>query len=159
MKLYLMRHGEALHPAVDPEMRLSPRGRQETLTMGEFFKREGVVIDAVWHSPKARALETAQAMAETLGLNPAVLQLQRELVPEGDAASTHDRINRAEKDSQFQGLLIVSHLPFLPQLTGLLTGQSSQTDFDTASAACFIFSEGVWTREWLKEPRRIQKQF
>ena len=155
MKLYLMRHGEALHPAVDPEMRLSPRGRRDTAKMGECFKREGIVIDAVWHSPKARALETAQCMADILGLDPAVLQTQKELTPEGNVECTKERIHAAQKTGHYQGLLIISHLPFLPQLTASLSGGSGRTDFETASAACFLFLDGVWTRKWLKEPARL----
>ena len=155
MKLYLMRHGEALHPAVDPEMRLSPRGRDDAAKMGEYFKREGIFIDAVWHSPKARALETAQCMAETLGLDPAILQLQREIVPEGDVARIKDCITKAEKSGDYRGLLIVSHMPFLPQLTASLTGGSGAADFNTASAACFLFLDGAWTREWFKDPARL----
>lgn len=155
MKLYLMRHGEAMHPAVDPEMRLSPQGREDTAKMGEYFKREGVLIDAVWHSPKARAMETAQCMAEILGLDPAMMQLQRELLPEGDIACTKDRINKAEKAGHFKGLLIVSHMPFLPQLTLSLAGDAGKTDFETASAACFVFSGGVLKRQWVKEPRSL----
>ena len=155
MKLYLMRHGEALHPAVDQAMRLSPRGRRDTAKMGEWFKREGVLIDAIWHSPKARAMETAQCLAGILGLDPAVLPSQKELVPEGDIECTKDRINKAETSAHYQGLLIVSHLPFLPQLTASLIGDAGRTDFDTASAACFIFLKGAWTREWFKEPVRL----
>jgi len=155
VKLYLMRHGEALHPAVDPEMRLSPQGREDAAKMGEYFKREDVQIDAVWHSPKARAMETAQCVAAVLGLNPAILELQRELVPEGDVARTKERITKAEKSGGYRGLLIVSHMPFLPQLTASLTSQSSGFDFNTASAACFLFSAGAWTREWFKDPSRL----
>jgi len=155
VKLYLMRHGEALHPAVDPEMRLSPRGRQDAAKMGEYFKHEGLLIDAVWHSPKARAIETAQCVAGILGLSPSMLQLQKELVPEGDVAGTKGRIIKAEKAGEYRGLLIVSHMPFLPQLAASLTGHSAAADFDTASAACFFLLEGMWTREWFKDPARL----
>ena len=155
MELYLMRHGDALHPSVDPEMRLSPRGRCDAVKMGEYLKSIGAVIDAVWYSPKARALETAQCVAGALGLDRAVLQVHRELVPEGDVLGTKDQINKAQQSGHFQGLLIVSHMPFLPQLTGSLTGNSSGTDFDTASAACFSFFESVWMREWFQEPARL----
>jgi phosphohistidine phosphatase len=155
VKLILMRHGEALHPAVDPQMRLSPRGQRDAVKMGEYLKSIGLVIDAVWHSPKARALETAQTVASALGLDPAILQQHPELVPEGDVVGTKDRIEWVRKAGVCQGLLIVSHMPFLPQLTARLTGDVSGTDFDTASAACFLFLDGVWTREWFQEPARL----
>lgn len=154
MKLYLMRHGEALHPAMDPQMHLSPRGTADVTRMGGHLRALSIRVDAVWHSPKQRAMQTAQLVAEALGFEAAHLNMYPDLEPEGDVESAKARID-ALAQSGCQGLLIVSHMPFLPKLTLALAGPSGYTDFDTAQAAFFLFSKGLWTREWSQEPSRI----
>ena len=154
MKLYLMRHGEALHPSIDPEMHLSPRGRAEVVKMAGYLKRPEAAIDAIWHSPKARAVETAQTVAEVMGFDPKRLHTQVDLVPEAGAEAAKARIEAAQQ-SGVRGLLIISHMPFLPKLTAALAGPSNQTDFETAGAACFTWKNGLWEREWSSAPARL----
>lgn len=154
MKLYLMRHGEAVHPAVDSRVPLSERGRGEVLSTAQQLKKKHAVIDGIWHSPKTRAAETAALMAEALQLDDQMLASQPELEPEGPAAAVAQKINALETSGRYAGLLIVSHMPFLPHLNAVLTGVRRETGFDTAALICLSRHNGAWQAEWAVDPQQ-----
>jgi len=155
LKVYLMRHGEALHPAVDPEMRLSERGLNDARRMGDYLMSLRQPIDSVWHSPKARARQTAQCVAEAIQFDAAGLELRRDITPEGDSELVFNSIESARESGRLRGLLIVSHMPFLPQLAGKLTGGSARADFETASVMALSAAGGVWELQWFKAPAQL----
>ena len=150
-----MRHGQAVHPAVDPKMPLSERGREEVLKSAAHLKESHAVLDAIWHSPKQRALETAQLMAAALGVDPEKLEVQKELVPESTDDGPRQKIEAAARSGRWNGLLIVSHMPFLPRLAAALTGGlSGNVEFETAGILCMNQDQeqGPWRIEWSKNP-------
>jgi len=153
MKLYLMRHGEALHPANDPLMRLSPKGREDAARMAVALRAKGVCPQAIWHSPKERAFETAQIV----GVELQVIDLQKvsEIQPESPIESVRSRLN-ALSQKEDAALLIVSHMPFLPALTAALLGcRLPAPDFETASVLYLEHQASGWTRGWLLRPRDL----
>ncbi len=153
MKLYLMRHGEAVHPAMDARVPLSGRGHGDVLKIAKYLKNIPVFFDAVWHSPKARAEETAQIVADVLGMDKACFQIQPELVPEGSVDSVRQQIEAAAKNGRLAHLLIVSHFPFLPSLLASLTaGVSGGVSFTTAEVRCCVYENGLWRVQWSRKP-------
>src|SRR5512139_2014144 len=66
MRLYLVRHGEALPREVDPERGLSNEGRQEAEKVAAFLKGLAIEVEAVWESGKKRATQTAEIMASAV---------------------------------------------------------------------------------------------
>lgn len=67
MKLYFMRHGEASDEAKSDELRpLTEKGAQRIHLAGKALKKINVSLDFIYASPRLRAQQTAQIMAEYL---------------------------------------------------------------------------------------------
>src|SRR2546428_14120512 len=67
MKLYFLRHADALEGADDAARPLSPHGRKEALEVGRFLKRAGIEFEAAYSSPLVRAKETAEIVLNPCG--------------------------------------------------------------------------------------------
>jgi len=150
MKLYLVRHGDALSPGVDPERRLSETGHRQVGRLAAFLSTRGVQVARVLHSGKPRAEQTAAALAAALA--PAA-------VPEGRGGlSPNDPVEplAGEIADWHEDSLIAGHLPHLARLaTLLLAGRNVPTglDFEPAAAACLERDEdGTWSLVWFVGP-------
>lgn len=113
MKLYLMRHGIANHPAVDPMVGLSDIGQIQTKEMAKIFQKRGTAVEEFWFSPKTRAQQTAGIVMASVKYNHK--HLKHDIVPEGHYENVAKHINEIDKD-----IFIVSHLPFIPNLVNHL---------------------------------------
>jgi len=60
MKLYFLRHADALDGAKDEERPLSPKGRKDSEIIAEYLKETDVEFDVAYSSPLVRARETAE---------------------------------------------------------------------------------------------------
>lgn len=74
-RLTLVRHGQSIGNAENrlqgqSDYPLSERGRAQARALAQRWKTAGVVFDTVIASPLARAFETAQILAQGLGLPP-----------------------------------------------------------------------------------------
>jgi phosphohistidine phosphatase len=67
MRLYFMRHAEALDGADDAARPLSPRGWKQAKEIARFLKAAGIHFDAAYSSPLVRARETAEAVLAVCG--------------------------------------------------------------------------------------------
>ena len=150
MRLYLVRHGDALTPDVDPERRLSEAGHRRVARMAAFLSGHGVAVQRVLHSGKPRAEQTAATLAAAVA--PATAPEVR------DGLSPNDPVEplAAEIADWREDSLIAGHLPHLARLaTLLLTGRNVPTglDFEPAAAACLDRSEdGAWSLVWFVGP-------
>lgn len=72
--LYLVRHGQASFGADDYDQ-LSPRGREQAVRLGEYWRARGLAFDAVITGTLRRHTQTLQGIAEGLQITPEVLQL------------------------------------------------------------------------------------
>jgi phosphohistidine phosphatase len=72
VELYLLRHAHAGDPAAwtgDDDLRpLSAKGRRQAARLGEYLAEMGFAPDVILTSPLLRALQTAEAVAESLAL-------------------------------------------------------------------------------------------
>ena len=84
--LYLIRHADAAAGEMDAERPLTAKGRNQVARLGRFLKAAGIgQPQEVWHSPLARAQETAELLAQGLKLS-APLVLTSGLRPNDDPA-------------------------------------------------------------------------
>ncbi|WP_440108634.1 histidine phosphatase family protein [Acidovorax sp. BL-A-41-H1] len=69
--LYLVRHGQASFGADDYDV-LSPRGHQQAVRLGEYWRARGMAFDAVMTGTLRRHTETLDGIAKGLGNIPEV---------------------------------------------------------------------------------------
>jgi len=150
VKLYLVRHGEAVTGDVDPMRPLSERGRGQADSAARFVEPLGLAPQAVWHSTKARAEQTAEILRGALGGAPEMIR-RPDLSPNSPPEPIAEQVAAAESD-----VMIVGHLPFMGRLASmLLTGETGQSvlGFRTASLACLERDdEGGWLLGWMVHP-------
>lgn len=153
MKLYLMRHGEALSSELDPERGLSDSGIENIEALAHHLQKQDLTFQCVFHSKKKRAMQTAAIMGRALSPNVS-LQLMENISPMDDPKLSAPEINSWDKDT-----LITSHLPFLPNLVTLLTGQDaflSAITFETGTIICLEKGNNdTWTIKWSAAPSEI----
>src|SRR4051795_8674815 len=72
LELYLLRHAHAGNSASwdgpDSERPLSPKGRRQAQRLGAFLAERGFAPDAIVTSPKLRARQTADLVADAIGI-------------------------------------------------------------------------------------------
>ena len=129
MKLVIMRHGQAQWSAPsDAERALTRQGQNETCYVAEKLA-ERLCITHLLASPYRRAQQTAKLVAKALKVN--TIETVDWLIPDGKPEAVINQL--PDVDS----LLLVSHMPLVSQLTGLLCEASTQQtlSFHTSAAA------------------------
>ncbi|MCX2981471.1 phosphohistidine phosphatase SixA [Halieaceae bacterium IMCC14734] len=122
MRIYVLRHGEAARSVATEEQALTARGRQQVASVGKLLQ-ELPLPQAIVHSPKLRARQTAAIVGEYLPGLP--FQETAELVPE----STPERVESVLHDLNLDCVLLVSHLPLVAELVAWLCNGTSG-DYD-----------------------------
>jgi len=150
MRLYLVRHGEALPKAIDISRPLSERGRREAQKVAEFLKPLGLRVREIWHSGKTRAAQTAEIIASAI-VSDRGLKAVEGMAPDDAVSPFLVRIVEADGD-----VLLVGHLPFLDKMAGaLIVGKESVEIFTlpTGGVACMERNaEGAWRLVWMLDP-------
>ena len=133
-----MRHGEAAPHSFsgDAARALTEKGEQEVQVVAKGLLLAGFSIAEIWHSPYVRAVQTAQIVAEGLGVERLVENAS--LTPDSHPSAVIESIREGKGE-----LMIVSHLPLIPELSRLLLGQSTLARFSPASVGLFDISAGV----------------
>ena len=122
LELYLLRHADAGDPAAwdgdDAARPLSKKGRRQVRRLGRWLRDLGWSPDAVVTSPKVRARETAEGMAEELGFDPVAVdeRLGGPLEPEALEAILE------AADPIAMRVLLVGHDPDFSDLASTLVG-------------------------------------
>ena len=144
MKLYLVRHAEAVSSDVDPKRPLAQQGIANAAKMGRHLKERGALVSEARHSSKVRAAQTAEIVASELESRP-------ELSVHGLAPNDPVEPIVRELHGRDQDLMIVGHLPFLPKLVESLLGAGrSAHSISFPPAGAVILSkdlDGVWLIE------------
>lgn len=141
MKLYLIRHAEAVGAAVglDDESRfLSDEGRRVARRQGRVLRDEGIGFELVLTSPLVRAVQTAELFAEAVDYL-GVVESFRGLVPGCEPQVTAAEIVRRGVD-----VALVSHEPTISTLAAFLTGVPSFQPFRPAQVVMIENSQPVW---------------
>jgi len=154
MKVYLVRHGEAVSSGVDPKRPLSEQGRVDIQKVASFIKPLGISVEHIWHSGKLRAAQTAEILAESISATKDCSE-HNNLAPNDDITVIANELEAYDTD-----IMIVSHLPFLAYLTLLLVAgkeTASVASFDAGSIVCLNRSDlDQWRIEWMITPEILQ---
>ena len=129
----------------DSQRPLSDRGRAEVNAMAQRAIARGVAVAAIYHSGILRARQTAELVAAVLAPEQGVRELGGSC-PDDDPA-----IVKAELDIAVQSVMLVSHLPYLGRLAGLLiTGDAERSviEFAPATLACITRQPAGWKVNW-----------
>ena len=144
MQLFLVHHGDAVGPDIDPQRPLSPQGKTHVERLAADAARRGAKPAVVWHSGKLRAKQTAEAFWRAC--NPlAELSATRDLQPDDPPAWIAERFHGEARD-----LLIAGHFPHLPRLLMLLTGATDERTFPTHGVVALTSEDQgkTWTEAW-----------
>src|SRR5208282_1213639 len=123
MNLFFLRHGKAQPRgsiwASDSKRLLTPEGEKKMQEAVRGLEALELSFDLILSSPYARALRTAEILAEVYG--PKKLFETTHLIPEASPPELIDEING--NFASFEQVVLVGHEPFLSGLIStLLTG-------------------------------------
>ncbi len=146
--IYLMRHADAVSEEENPARPLSVRGREQVASVcAALRKRGGFEPAEIWHSPLVRSRETAELLAQGLGL-PAPRILQPGLEPDDNP----ERI-AAILAAQARDIAVVGHEPHLGILAALMVEGPSNPPFfypfPKAAVLGLVRKGKRWKSEWL----------
>jgi len=150
MRLYLIRHGDAVGAEVDPERPLSTRGERDVSRVAAFLAPMKLEVSEVWQSTKTRAQQTAKILKGVLA-SPVEPVERTDLGPGSPVVPVAEEICAMDKD-----VMLVGHLPFVGRLASLLILGSDGLDclaFHAGSVACIGRApDGSWYLEWMITP-------
>lgn len=160
MKIYLMQHGEAQQEPDDPERALSAAGREQVGVSAAAMKRMMLWFDVIVSSPRKRACETAEIVADTFGHPRRAVQESAALDPSASAERVLEYLQLLKDRNS---VLIIGHLPGLQQLASLLlcngSVESLSLRFENAGV-CGIEAEnpmpGQGKLQFLLTPRQLR---
>lgn len=154
MRLYLVRHGDAISEQADPERPLSDMGRQEVMKVARFLiKRKEPFVDLIVHSDKKRAAQTAQIFKEIFSPHSQLM--------EKDGLSPNDSIEGMSRMIEEVGkdFMAVGHLPYMSRLVSrLVVGEECRevVAFPTATVAALEKNaDGRWNVIFSISPEQI----
>ena len=128
MNLYLVRHGIAQplgqkNDFADESRTLTAQGRDRMREVAKGIRKLGIRLDLIITSPLARAVETAQIIAETLGLDETMVEFSDNLAPGG---SFDELFAEIKQQKRTESLALVGHQPSIGSLAGrIIAGDSS----------------------------------
>ncbi len=159
-RLYLVRHGIAV-PHGDPgypddDRPLTDQGRSHLRQVGKGLRKLRVQPDRILTSPLPRARETAEIVAEALGLTDA-LESADTLRAGNDAATIRDWLFTLPAGD----LMLVGHNPSLSNLVGLLiTGEHGLPLVELRKGGVAAFASGAdggLRLDWLARPKLLRR--
>lgn len=114
--LFLVHHADAVPAEADPQRPLSHEGREHAARLASRAHARSVKPDAIWHSGKLRARQTAEPFWQLC--NPlAEFAAVRALQPGDPPEWIRESLAMDRRD-----LLVVGHMPHLDRLLELLLG-------------------------------------
>jgi len=155
MELYLVRHGDALPDAMDPERPLSPQGAIEADQMARRLKFHLKGLDTIWHSDKLRARQTAESFARELEISGSCSE-QKGLGPNDPLEPILAKISEEFLTRKKKKLMMVGHLPLLGELASVFLAGTADRElitFPTAGVLCLESGGyGSWRVGWMVTP-------
>lgn len=160
MLLYLVRHGDALPKDIDPERGLSPEGKARVEKLAEFLvHRSGLRVPEIRHSPKKRAIQTAEIFYHLMDESPEMVETPV-LEPLQDVRNLALSLEHHETD-----LMLVGHLPHLARLASLLLfgDTRERIAFDAGAVLCLerqtvLGTNDIhWVLRWFMTPRLLER--
>lgn len=143
--VYLVHHAPAVGPKEDPQQPLSPVGRATADDLARAAAARGVRPQAIWHSGKLRARQTAEAFWRTC--NPlAAFTAVRNLQPADPPEWMRDQLL-----AEVAPVLLVGHMPHIARLLRLMVGgtpESATPEFPAHGMVCLARTDSIWIERW-----------
>ena len=138
-KLYILRHGIAFprdgnEVLSDESRKLTPEGKSKLVKTAKGLQRLGVEFDWIVTSPLVRALETAQAISETMK-SEAPLDVCTALRP---GASIEKLLAFLRKKKERKNILLVGHEPDLSLLAAQWIGAGMDANLTLKKGGCCL---------------------
>ena len=160
IELYFFRHGIAVDredPTVtsDADRPLTDEGRRKTRSAAKGLERLELGIDRIFTSPWLRAVETAEIVADVLGMDRAEL-------PELAGNRSVDELLGALSRQRDERVLLVGHEPLLGNTVGRLLCSGADFRIDLKkSGVCAVQLDalpprGPATLLWLLTSRQLR---
>jgi phosphohistidine phosphatase len=124
MDLYILRHGiaeDVSKTGLDRDRVLTEEGIEKTKSAAKALRKLDVQFDAIFTSPYARARQTAEIVANELGLT-SILQLVDAIGADSSAEAVLAELKRIVR--KHSSILVVGHEPILSSLISLLLSGS-----------------------------------
>ena len=159
MRLYLLRHGiaEEWRPDLaDEKRRLTAEGKRKVRLIARGLERMELELDLIVTSPLPRAKETAEIVAETLGIKDRLKE--DDGLASGFGLATVQTIAQDAPDAQ--NIMLVGHEPGFSMLASILTG-GSQIDLKKGGLIRIDLdkiAEGAGVLKWLLAPCLFTKE-
>ena len=147
MRIYLVRHGEAVPPEVDPERPLSPQGKENIEKIARRLGEREFPLSRILHSQKLRAKQTAEIMDKYLTPGVNLLKEHPQMAPDDPIEPAFERAVNEGGD-----VMMVGHLPYLQRLLGHMVIGNEHTEFvrfKEGTVVCVASSRGSWIIEWV----------
>jgi len=133
MRLYFLRHADALAGADDAARPLSPRGWKQARRLGRFLEEAGVVFEVGYSSPLVRARETAEVVLNCCG---AVAAGQLHMVDVLANDATQKRFDGWLRGlPELEHVLLVGHEPTLSERVRALLGLENEASLSLPKGA------------------------
>lgn len=143
MNVYLVHHGDAVGPEVDPQRPLSAAGRAAVERLAAEAAARGARPAVVWHSGKLRAKQTAEAYWRACNAL-ADFAAARDLQPTDPPGVMRDRLRSEPRD-----VMLVGHFPHLPMLLALLADDEDVSFPPHGIVALETRDDGeTWVERW-----------
>lgn len=151
MELYLVQHAESKSKEVDQERGLSDLGFANIRKVAEYAKKLNLSVDAIFHSDKLRAKQTASELSKTVKLITGLIQRDG-IAPMDDINLMEDEVNKCNKN-----LMIVGHLPYLDKLASALLCGKESSNVVNFQYGCIVKlerknGEDEWSLKWMITP-------
>jgi phosphohistidine phosphatase len=146
--VFLVHHADAVHSDVDPQRPLSARGRAQAAAVARDAAARGARPEAVWHSGKLRARQTAEACWRAT--NPlADLAVARGLQPTDPCQWMRDQLAAETRD-----IMCVGHMPNIARLAALLTtgDENAVVGFPAHGLVALERGADEWKEVWRLAP-------
>ena len=143
MHVFLVHHGDAVGPEIDPRRPLSPPGRAAVERLSAEAAAHGARPTVVWHSGKLRARQTAEAFWRACNAL-AEFSATKDLQPDDPPQRMRDRLLGETRD-----VLIAGHYPHLPNLLSLLV-RGAPVPFPKNGVVALVTADGgeTWRELW-----------
>ena len=162
MKLYLLRHGDAVEASdtkyKDTERPLTSKGIQRTTQLAEALAEMEVGFDVIFSSPLVRAKETAEIITKELKFQGKI-ELTDHLTPFGNMQNLVHQVTMIRPVPKT--ILLVGHEPYLSGFISLLCTGGPGMGVEMKKGALCRLEIGIpicgkcATLEWLLPPRVV----
>ncbi len=160
MKIYLIRHGEAIDNKNDDLRVLTDSGRKQSGSVASFLAKSGKIkISAIYHSTKKRAGETALIFDKYLKPTGGIKEVSG-LKPGDDPGIWVKEIKRIKEKEKPDGIMLVGHLPNIEKLAEkLLKAELGDfIKFPCSGVVCLENTDDdAWKLFWMITPEILPK--